>query len=141
MKLNILKFQSLILSFMFFYKHILRQTTLNVCWRRSMQYPVRTSRQRIIHREYSLFFLSSVLFLILFICLLLCQKRFVVIKYCEKKNCTKFVLLAIQAIIFVCTHARCIFYSYMHRTQNILRTSSIQVNYQKEAKADQLFSS
>ena len=97
--ININQFLSLLLRITCFSnEHVKSQTTLSVCWRRSMQYPVRISSWRIIQN--SLFFLSSVLFLILFICLLLCQKRFVVIKYCEKKNCTKFVLLAIQAIIF-----------------------------------------
>ena len=105
---------------MFLEKLVLRQTTLNVCWRRSMQYPVRISIWRIIPN--SLFFFSSVLFLILFICLLLCQKTFVVIKYCEKKNCTKFVLLAIQAIIFQCTRSRSILTSYICTTEKILRT-------------------
>ena len=91
-------FKSLRFFFISVITHIPRHITLTVCWRRSMQYPVRISRWRIIPN--SLFFSFFCTFSHSFHLSSLVPKRFVVIKYCEKKNCTKFVLLAIQAIIF-----------------------------------------
>ena len=67
-----------------------------------------------IMQEYILFspFLLCSFSSFLFICLYtLMAKRFVVIKYCEKKKRINFVLLAIQAIMFVCTHLSCVVYS------------------------------
>ena len=83
----------------------------------------------------SLFFLSSVLFSFFSFVYPYAKKDSLLINAVRRKNCIKFVLLAIQAIIFVCTHVST--HTHVHR---ILR-SSIQLNYQKEAKADQLFSS